>query len=32
MFYQLIVVPKMFHDQISAGTADPGEWLAHSLQ
>lgn len=32
IFYQLIVVLKMFRNQISAGTADAGEWLAHSLQ
>lgn len=28
-FCRLIVMRKMFRDQISSGTADPGEWLAH---
>lgn len=29
VFCQLIVMLKMFRDQIHSGTADPGEWLAH---
>ena len=29
VFCQLIVMLKMFCDQINSGTADLGEWLAH---